>query len=66
MEKTCQSWRKSTYSNATSGNCVEVGHTDGRIGIRDTKDLGVGPVLRVPADVWTVFTAPLKSGRREG
>lgn len=30
-------WRTSTYSNSTSGQCVEVGIAPGRIGVRDSK-----------------------------
>jgi hypothetical protein len=45
-------WRKSSHSNG-SGDCVEAGHAPGAVLIRDTKDNGHGPVLRVsPAD-WT-------------
>ncbi|MEU9019947.1 DUF397 domain-containing protein [Actinomadura sp. NPDC048394] len=31
-------WRKSTYSGANEGECVEVADLHGRIGIRDSKD----------------------------
>jgi hypothetical protein len=49
-------WRKSSYSNGGADNCVEAGHVSGAVLIRDTKDGGTGPVLRVtPAD-WRGFT----------
>jgi hypothetical protein len=44
-------WRKSTYSGGQGDNCVEVASTPGHVAVRDTKDNGNGPVLRVsPAD----------------
>jgi len=46
-------WRKSSYSSGNGGNCVELGSAPGAVLVRDTKDNGQGPVLRVtPAD-WT-------------
>lgn len=30
-------WRTSTYSEATQGQCVEVGLAPGRVGVRDSK-----------------------------
>lgn len=54
-------WRKSSYSNNGGGTCVEAGHSVGAVLIRDTKDNGAGPVLRVtPAD-WSRFTARLRA-----
>lgn len=50
-------WRKSTYSDANGGDCIEVASTD-LIMIRDTIDRG--GVLVVPADVWRRFIASLK------
>jgi hypothetical protein len=42
-------------------NCVEAGHAPGAVLIRDTKDNGVGPVLRVtPAD-WYRFTRAVRT-----
>jgi hypothetical protein len=53
-------WRKSSYSSGAGGsNCVEAGHVPGAVLIRDTKDHGAGPVLRVtPAD-WGRFTSAI-------
>jgi hypothetical protein len=48
-----ENWRKSTYSGGQGGNCVEVASTPGRISVRDTKDNGTGPVLRVSSADWT-------------
>jgi hypothetical protein len=55
-------WRKSTYSQM-NGNCVEVGRlASNRIGIRDTKDSGTGPVLIFTGAEWDAFI----TGAREG
>ena len=52
-------WRKATYSNG-SASCVEAGITPGAVLIRDTKNQGNGPVLRVtPAD-WTRLLKSVK------
>ena len=50
-------WRKSTYSDANGGNCVEVA-SGTMILVRDTTDRG-GVTLSVPADAWQRFTAAL-------
>ena len=47
-------WRKSTASN--SGACVEVATVGGTVLIRDSADPH-GPLLKVPAPVWSTFTA---------
>ncbi|MFE9169445.1 DUF397 domain-containing protein [Streptomyces kebangsaanensis] len=55
-------WRKSSYSNGSGGNCVEV--ADGLTGIvpvRDSK-LPQGPFLTVTAPAWTSFVTALKDG----
>ena len=52
-------WRKSSHSTGNGGECVEVASADGVL-IRDTKDNGRGPVLRVtPAD-WTRLVNSVK------
>ena len=51
-------WRKSTYSGANGGDCVEVG-SDGAILVRDTADRD-GVVLKVEADAFRRFAASLK------
>ena len=53
-------WRTSSYSANGGGECVEAGGVPGLILVRDTKDGGTGPVLRVPARNWRVFTASLR------
>jgi hypothetical protein len=54
-------WRKSSYSNNGGGECVEAGHAPGAVLIRDTKDNGAGPVLRVTPAGWSRFTARLRT-----
>ena len=53
-------WRKSTYSGGSGGDCVEAGTTFGMVLVRDTKDNGEGPVLRVAAADWKRLTAAIK------
>jgi hypothetical protein len=53
-------WRKSSYSSGNGGQCVEAGHVPGAVLVRDTRDNGTGPLLRVtPAD-WARFTRQIK------
>ncbi|MBL1066631.1 DUF397 domain-containing protein [Streptomyces sp. 7-21] len=52
-------WRKSSYSNADGGACLEV--ADGFAGVvpvRDSKR--PGPVLTVSADAWAAFVAHVR------
>jgi Domain of unknown function (DUF397) len=57
------SWRKSSFSTY-NGNCVEIGHLDsGVIGIRDTGQHGIGPVLAVKKDEWSAFLYSVKAGK---
>lgn len=53
-------WRKSTYSGGSGGDCVEAGTASGMILVRDTKDRGNGPVLRVTPGDWKRLTASVK------
>ena len=59
MEQVDPRWRKASYSG-NGANCVEAGHVPGAVLIRDTKDNGQGPVLRVSSVAWEKFTASLK------
>jgi hypothetical protein len=54
-------WRKSTYSSGNGGQCVEAGQAPGAVLIRDTKDDGRGPVLRITPSDWHRFTARLRA-----
>ena len=51
-------WRKSTYSGANGGDCIEVASTD-MIMVRDTKNPD-GAMLKVSAGDWRKFTDSLK------
>ena len=53
-------WRKSTYSNGSGGDCLEVCDAHAAVvPVRDSK-VPVGPVLTVTAQAWTSFVASLK------
>jgi hypothetical protein len=57
------SWQKSSFSNL-NGNCVEVGHLlPDRIGVRDTKDNGAGPILVFRGSEWSTFLVAAKEGQ---
>ncbi|MBZ4020324.1 DUF397 domain-containing protein [Streptomyces purpurogeneiscleroticus] len=47
-------WFKSSYSDSTGGQCVEVAPTPATIHIRDSKDPD-GPILDVRPDVFAAF-----------
>ena len=51
-------WRKSTYSDANGGACVEVATSDA-VMIRDTTNR-CGFILSVPAAAWTEFLSTLR------
>ncbi|AVH97579.1 MULTISPECIES: DUF397 domain-containing protein [Streptomyces] len=53
-------WFKSSYSNASGGDCVEVlDDVPGVVPVRDSKN--PGPVLVVRADAWAAFVGGLTS-----
>jgi hypothetical protein len=53
-------WRKSSHSTGNGGACVETGHVPGAVLVRDTKDNGTGPVLRVTSADWARFTREIR------
>lgn len=56
-------WRKSSYSSAQGGTCIEVAAAPTAILIRDTKQEPLGnarTVLRVTPEAWTSFAVLLK------
>ncbi|MER5214116.1 DUF397 domain-containing protein [Streptomyces sp. NPDC002838] len=54
-------WRKSSYSNATGGNCVEVADgLPGLVPVRDSK-APERPALLITAHAWASFVAALKA-----
>ena len=52
-------WRKSSYSGAQGGDCVETASADGVVMVRDTKDRA-GDTLTFTATAWRTFAASLK------
>jgi Domain of unknown function (DUF397) len=52
-------WRKSTYSSANGGQCVETAAGEGAVRVRDTADRG-GVTLSFQAGAWKEFTGVLK------
>ncbi|MGW3305431.1 DUF397 domain-containing protein [Streptomyces sp. NPDC001073] len=48
-------WRKSSYSNGSGGDCVEVrDDLPGLVPVRDSK-VPHGPALLIPASAWAPF-----------
>jgi hypothetical protein len=52
-------WRKSSYSGANGGQCVEVASA-GDVAVRDTADRD-GITLAFSAEAWQQFTRHLRS-----
>jgi Domain of unknown function (DUF397) len=52
-------WRKSSFSSANGGSCIETASDNGAVLVRDTTDRD-GPVLTVSPDAWGKFTATLR------
>jgi hypothetical protein len=52
-------WRKSSYSGANGGDCVEVASADG-VAVRDTTNRD-GATLEFPAGAWAVFVTGLRA-----
>jgi Domain of unknown function (DUF397) len=51
-------WRKSTYSDANGGDCVEAASSEGAILVRDTADRA-GTMLGFTTEAWTAFADSL-------
>ena len=54
-------WRKSSYSGNSGGNCVEVGSAAPLVAVRDSKDPD-GSVLAFAAGTWAAFAERVKAG----
>lgn len=55
-------WFKSSRSNGQN-NCVECAHlSGGRVGLRDSKDNGSGPVHVFSGVEWSAFIEGVKAG----
>ena len=59
MDTIDSSWRKSSYSGTSGGNCVEMASGIGVILVRDTTNRD-GYMLSLPADAWARFTDSLR------
>ena len=56
-------WRKSSRSNGTGGDCVEVAdNVPGRVLVRDSKDQA-GPVLTFGPVAWRSFVGAVAADR---
>lgn len=51
-------WRKSSYSNGTGGECVEVSELHDSVGVRDSKRQS-GPHISVARSSWSAFLESL-------
>jgi hypothetical protein len=62
MDLTGAEWRKSSFSSANGGQCVEVAsNLPGIVAVRDSKDPD-GPALVYDRAVWQAFAAGLRAG----
>ncbi|MGW0661840.1 DUF397 domain-containing protein [Streptodolium elevatio] len=53
-------WRKSSYSGASGGECVEVADVaDAQVPVRDSKDTARGHLM-IPEQAWAGFTGQLR------
>ncbi len=59
MEQVNPRWRKASYSGE-GANCVEAGSIPGAVLIRDTKERGYGPVLRLTPRAFADFTTRIR------
>lgn len=61
MDLSGATWRKSTRSNGSGGNCVEVADLDGGYhAVRDSKNPN-GPTLIVTRIEWAAFTTGVRT-----
>jgi hypothetical protein len=62
MDLSTAAWRKSSYSGADGGNCVEVGAALRVVAVRDSKDSRAPALAFSPAN-WKAFTRRVKNAR---
>jgi hypothetical protein len=60
VDPTTATWRKSTYSNGSGGNCIEATTHNGHPALRDSKN-PTGPALLFTATQWRTFTGAIKT-----
>ena len=56
-----ETWRKSSYSSASSDNCIEVATAAHAVAVRDSEDPS-GPALAFTPAGWQAFTRRVRSG----
>ncbi|MGH3192429.1 MAG: DUF397 domain-containing protein [Streptosporangiaceae bacterium] len=61
MDRLNAVWRKSSYSGANGGNCVEVAGGSGAVLVRDSKDPD-GPRLAFVPAAWKAFAQSVRAG----
>jgi len=54
-------WRKSTYSNGSGGNCVEVADLPNGLAVRDSRH-PKGPILVFTREGWQAFVEGIGAG----
>jgi hypothetical protein len=59
MDLNTATWRKSSYSGSTGGECVELASASGVIAVRDSKNPD-GPKLLLGRDEFAALVAVLK------
>ncbi|MGP3968012.1 DUF397 domain-containing protein [Streptomyces sp. 6N223] len=52
-------WVKSSYSNGSGPDCVEILRIAGAVAVRDSKN-ATGPRLSVPEAAWAAFLAEVR------
>ena len=57
--ETADGWRKSSYSGANGGECIEVVTIAETVLVRDSRDKS-GDVLSVPASAWRAFVSTMR------
>jgi hypothetical protein len=58
---TAAAWRKSRVC-ADGDSCVEVARVGGRVGVRNSKNDGKGPILVFEDYEWRTFVAGVRAG----
>jgi hypothetical protein len=61
MQTLSAPWRKSSYSTNGGQDCVEAASDGGVVLIRDTKERGHGPVLRLTPGAFADFTSRIRA-----
>ncbi len=59
------SWFKSTYSDSSGGECLEVAQGETFTHIRDSKLGPRSPQLAVPVGAWSAFVSYARDARRQ-